>query len=108
MPVLIGEWGAFYSQPDTLNAAQIVVKQLERCLFSDTYWSYTGKNEIEGTPYFRMLARPYPSNISGELVSYGSDLESLTLVCSWGESPDISAPTRIYLPVMTGADYVGS
>ncbi len=90
--------GAFYGHPNTLNAAQIVVKQFEKYLFSDTYWSYTGKNEIEGTPYFKMLAKPYPSNISGELVNYDSDLESLTFACSWKENPEISAPTRIYLP----------
>jgi endoglycosylceramidase len=98
MPALIGEWGALAGQPGTLPAAQMSVRQIEKHLFSDTYWSYGSSREIDKAPYFPVLARPYPAAIAGTLIQYESILESGTLTCVWNEDPTIKANSRIYLP----------
>ena len=97
MPALVGEWGAFYGQPNTLAAAQMVVAQIEKHLFSDTYWSYSGSREMEDAPYFPVIARLYPTAIAGTLLHYQSDFESKTLRCAWKEDPTVAMPSRIYL-----------
>ncbi len=98
MPALVGEWGAFYGQPGTLPAAQIVLRQLEKHLFSDTYWSYGDSKEMNGAPYFSVIARPYPEAVSGTLLHCQSDLESGTFTCRWKEDAPVTLPSRIYLP----------
>jgi len=98
MPILVGEWGAFYGQPNTLPAAQMVVNQFEKHLFSDTYWSYSSSKEMEDAPYFPVLARPYPAVVAGTLLHYQSDFENRTLNCVWKEDPAVAMPNRIYLP----------
>jgi endoglycosylceramidase len=108
MPVIVGEWGAFYGQPNTLYAAQMVVSQIEKHLFSDTYWSYSGSKEVDGAPYFPVIARPYPAAVAGILLHYESDLAPLpsrqagldnkSFSCIWLEEPAITAPSLIYLP----------
>lgn len=98
MPVLVGEWGAFYGQPGTLSAAQMVVRQLEKHLFSDTYWSYGDSKEMNDAPYFSVIARPYPVAISGMLLHCQSDLENGTFTCAWKEDASVTSPSRVYLP----------
>ena len=98
MPALVGEWGAFYGQPGTLPAARMVVRQLEKRLFSDTYWSYSDSKEMDDAPYFPVIARPYPVAISGTLLHCQSDLEDGTFTCVWKEDRSVTSPSRIYLP----------
>jgi endoglycosylceramidase len=98
MPTLVGEWGAYYGQPNTLPAAQAVVRQIEKNLFSDTYWSYSSAGEIDNAQYFPILSKPYPATISGNLLQYESNLSNKSFACTWVENPEISAPSRIYLP----------
>ena len=40
MPLLIGEWGAYYEDPSAVEAARFVVRQLDALQCSDTYWAY--------------------------------------------------------------------
>lgn len=98
IPTLIGEWGAFYGHPGTLPAAKMVVRQLEKHLFSDTYWSYGSNKEINEAVYFPVLSRPYPSAISGNLIEYQTDLEKHEFHCIWEENPSLNVPSRIYIP----------
>lgn len=98
VPALVGEWGAFSGRPGTLPVAQIVVRRIEKHLFSDTYWSYGSSREMNNAPYFHVLARPYPASVSGTLIRCQSELESRAFDSVWRENPDITAPTRIYLP----------
>ncbi len=40
MPLLIGEWGAYYEDPSAVEAARFVVRQLDALQCGDTYWAY--------------------------------------------------------------------
>jgi endoglycosylceramidase len=98
MPTLVGEWGAFGGHPNTLSAAQMVVNQIEKHLFSDTYWAYSSSREMDQAPYFPVLSRPYPVAIAGILLHYESNLDSHNFNCVWREEPSITDPSLIYLP----------
>lgn len=49
LPMLVGEWGAYYGSASATPAARFVVAQFEKLLCSDTYWSYT-KDLAKGKP----------------------------------------------------------
>ncbi|MGO8815375.1 MAG: glycoside hydrolase family 5 protein [Terriglobia bacterium] len=40
MPMLVGEWGAFYENPSAAGAAQFIAKQFDLLGCGDTYWDY--------------------------------------------------------------------
>ncbi|MBN2310269.1 MAG: cellulase family glycosylhydrolase [Candidatus Hydrogenedentes bacterium] len=97
MPTLVGEWGAYCGLPGTLPAARDVVRQFEKHLFSDTFWSYSNQNGVDKAEYLPVLARPYPAAVAGVLLRYESDLDTGAFTCAWQEDPAVTAPTRIYL-----------
>ncbi len=97
MPVLVGEWGAFYGNQHqaVVNQADFIINEYERRLFSHTYWSYF--NELEKMPYFSILKRPYPMAVSGKLGSYDFDPKKRVLEVEWLEKTGVTTPTRIYI-----------
>ena len=96
MPTLVGEWGAYGgANADILPAAWAVVRQFEKHLASETYWEY-GHYAVDAA-YKDVLARPLPLEVAGTLVSYKRD-ETGVFTCVWHEDPDVTAPTRVFLP----------
>jgi len=98
MPVLLGEWGAFHSKSSKMvETAAHAVGLIEELHFSNTYWAYY--KDIDQYPYFNLsIIRPYPSEISGSLISYNYDRMTGVFECSWQEDPEISGPTRLFIP----------
>jgi hypothetical protein len=95
MPVMLGEWGAYYGgAPNMLHTADFAMRQIDDLLFSDTYWAYT--SGIEMSSYFPALRKMYPMAVSGQLLSYVHDHDKFE--CSWLEKGDLHAPTVIYIP----------
>ena len=74
-----------------------ITKLFERFGFSNTYWAYY--NGIEKNLYFNSaIIRPYPQYTGGVLNNYGFNHETGLFTCSWEESPEVNAPTVIYIP----------
>jgi len=98
VPVLVGEWGAFYGNSQSMVAStSFIIKLFEQFGFSNTYWAYY--KGIENNLYFNSaLIRTYPQFIAGVLSNYGLNHETGLFSCSWEESPDVNAPTVIYIP----------
>ncbi len=97
MPMLIGEWGAYYGHgPEILRVAWGTVNVFERLGCGDTYWDY--RRDLHELAYFPALQRAVPARLSGVLVSYSNDPETGAFTCTWRENPDITAPTEIYVP----------
>lgn len=98
MPVLIGEWGAYYGGVgnEILPIAWFTARQFEKHLFSDTYWSF--EPYVINAPYLPVLSRAIPACIAGTLLSYENNPETNAFSCAWQEDPGITAPSRIYLP----------
>lgn len=55
MPFLIGEWGAYYENPNAVEAAKFVVEQLDKLQCGDTYWDYQRK--LKDSPLVPALKR---------------------------------------------------
>jgi endoglycosylceramidase len=96
MPMLVGEWGAYYGNPQALGAAQVVCRQFERLLCSDTYWAL--ERDLGDQPVFQAICRPYPMCVSGEILSYSADPGERTFTCEWREDAGATAETRIFVP----------
>ncbi len=96
MPMLVGEWGAYGFAASALPAARVVVREFEKLLCGDTYWTF--EKGIEKTNHFRAIQRPYPQAVCGVLQSYHFDTEKNIFSCEWLESPQNQTETIIYLP----------
>ncbi len=96
-PVLVGEWGAFPGRSEAiLSSARFITGLFDKYCFGNTYWGYgaTGKDF-----YIKnVLVRPYPAYVGGSLEGYGFDNKTSLFSCSWNESPQIKAPTMIFIP----------
>lgn len=97
-PVLVGEWGAFSGNSESMSSnACFITKLFEQFSFSNTYWAYYPG--IEKDLYFNSaLVRPYPPYTGGKLNNYGFNRETGLFKSSWEESPEVKAPTVIYIP----------
>jgi len=56
MPMLVGEWGAFYGNPAAAGAARFTVGQFDLLGCGDLYWAY--RRELAKSPLLRSLERP--------------------------------------------------
>jgi endoglycosylceramidase len=55
MPMLVGEWGAYYGNPAAAGAARFTLRQFDRLGCGDLYWAY--RRELAGSPLLRSLER---------------------------------------------------
>jgi endoglycosylceramidase len=101
MPVVIGEWGAFYGLGENyVPSARFILGLIERYRFGNAYWAFRGT--IADAPCFRKaLLRAYPQSVSGKLNSYGLNYKTGEFTCSWKENKNITAPTVIFVPDRT-------
>jgi endoglycosylceramidase len=93
VPLVLGEWGAYFDQPETKAISEFHVKQIEANEWSQTYWSY-----YEGyftSPTARVLERPYPQAINGKLHAYHYDPETQQFDLTYKAFPGTS---RIFVP----------
>jgi endoglycosylceramidase len=59
LPMLVGEWGAYYLDAKAAEAARFVVKQFDALGCGDTYWDYgRGLAQSPLLPALRRPARP--------------------------------------------------
>jgi endoglycosylceramidase len=98
MPVMLGEWGAYHSKSQKMSeTARHAIGLIEKLNFSNTYWAYY--KDIGQYPYFNQaIIRPYPVEISGNLIAYSHNPDEGEFVCEWKENPDILSPTRLFIP----------
>ena len=96
VPVLVGEWGAFYESADVLDHAQYLTALFDRYQWSDTYWSWTPG--WQNLPAARALLRPYPQSTAGSIEFYTYDRSGGHFQMRWLGNSDCIAETDIYLP----------
>lgn len=96
MPLLVGEWGAFYGSGDTGHVSLHIQRQLEKLLCSDAYWDYTP--DMDRSPSFLGVRRGYPMAVAGKLKQYRYEHALGSFSMRWEEAGESEAPTIIYLP----------
>ena len=101
VPVLVGEWGAFYGMGASyIPPARFILSMFERYHFGNTYWAYRGT--MGSTPCFNeALLRPYPQFTAGALKEYLINYETGLFSCTWTENGKVKAPTVIFIPDLT-------
>ncbi|MDL1890964.1 glycoside hydrolase family 5 protein [Nitrospirales bacterium NOB] len=57
MPMLVGEWGAYYENQDCVEAARHVVQQFDAIGCGDTYWAYSRR--LGSQPLRKALERSH-------------------------------------------------
>lgn len=57
MPMLVGEWGAYYENQDCVEAARYVVQQFDAIGCGDTYWAYSRR--LGSQPLRKALERSH-------------------------------------------------
>ena len=104
LPVLVGEWGAFYGMGENyIPPARFILSLFEHFKFGNTYWAYRGT--MSSAPCFSgALLRPYPQFTAGSLTGYSTDYETGNFSCTWNENGGVTEPTVIYVPDLTKLD----
>lgn len=96
MPMLIGEWGAFYDTDQTSHVSLQIKQIMEGLLCSDTYWSYT--REMSENLSFLGINRGYPMAVAGRLLQYRYEHSLNSFHMKWDETNDSDSPSIVYLP----------
>ena len=107
-PVVFGEWGAHGRYEEGLLHIEYILNYFDANKWSHTY--YCWQDDIINYPVMKVLSRPYPQAIAGEINSYGYDFRSKVFTLSWSETIVIEAPSVIYIPtepkeIMIEGDY---
>lgn len=92
LPVLVGEWGAFYGNPSDEPAARQTARIFEQYGWSDAYWAWVPS--MRGQDCMEGLRRGYPQRVGGSLREYRWTRED----GFWMRYQSDGTPCRIYLP----------
>lgn len=97
MPMLVGEWGAYYGGgAAAIPAARFVCRQFERLLCSDTYWAL--EKNFAKQPVLQALSRPYPMCVAGTISGYEANADARKFVCTWTEDAGAKGASRFFVP----------
>lgn len=96
VPILVGEWGAFYMGKKYLRPAEHLIGIFEQAQAGQTYWAYW--NHIDAQDYFLTLSRYYPMQVNGQLFHYRNYFKENRFECEWQEESGSEIPTRIFIP----------
>lgn len=96
MPLFIGEWGAYYGNAKTRNAARLSMAHIIDKTSGAFYWDY--HRNIEAAVYFECLARPAPLALAGNHIRSNFDPDTGVFRCSWNANPDIAAASIFAAP----------
>lgn len=85
MPLLVGEWGAYYNSRGTRRAARIMSRLLEKHTCGGFYWEY--HRDLDQAVYFEGLSRPAPLHLAGKGARFGNAPDSGIFTCRWESAP---------------------
>lgn len=93
VPVIMGEWGgSCYEGHVWLEHIEYVYNVFEGYQWSNLYWHYMFEDE----EFVKVMNRPYPVAISGDIISYSSNSKARTFELEYTKT--IDAPSLIYVP----------
>lgn len=95
MPMLVGEWGAYYGDENCVSSARFVNQQFEKYLCGDTYWEYVP--DFKKKIYAKYTQRSYPMAVPGEILHYKHNFEDNSFECAWKEDAGNQYPAKFYL-----------
>lgn len=96
LPVVVGEWGAFTKGRGGLPHIATLLKRFDDNKWSHTFWC--GSKKLMRSPVMKLLTRPYPQAVCGEIKRYGYDPKSKVFTLLYQQDRLYSQPTVVYLP----------
>ncbi|KRL13725.1 hypothetical protein FD09_GL001752 [Schleiferilactobacillus perolens DSM 12744] len=99
VPLVLGEWGAYFDQPETKDISEFHILHVEQNQWSQTYWSYY--DGYFTSPTAAVLDRPYPQAINGKLLGYHYDPATKVFDLSYDALPGTS---RVFIPHIKSLD----
>lgn len=96
VPVLVGEWGSESNGVSWLPHIEFLLELFDNNKWSNTYWAFTKQSFKR--PICKVLTRPYPKAVTGEIISYHFDREQNIFTLEFNQEKEFSVPNEIYLP----------
>ncbi len=96
LPMLVGEWGAFYGNAGARPIAEFICRKFENLLCGDIYWAL--EKDLRDQTVFQAICRPYPMCIAGEIREYGAESNELNFHCVWQETKGAKGESSFFLP----------
>ena len=96
VPVIVGEWGGMVDGSEEYPHLEHLLEKFDANKWSQTYWAYYPG--LMDTKIMKIIARPYPQAVSGEIKSYGFDRKNKIFTLKYTHSGLNKGKTEIYLP----------
>ena len=96
MPLLIGEWGAFYGDARCVGAAEMMARFLAENTVGEFYWDY--HRDIEQGAFFPSLSRPSPLRVGGFPVGIRMAESPGGMQVEWTEETAPAPASEFHLP----------
>ncbi|MDY3088106.1 MAG: cellulase family glycosylhydrolase [Oscillospiraceae bacterium] len=97
VPVIVGEWGGFTEGDEWFPHIEFLLDLFDSYKWSNTYWCYFG-GFTDTEVYKKVLTRPHPVAVTGEIESYGYDRENKEFHLSFVQLEETKAKTEIFVP----------
>jgi endoglycosylceramidase len=94
IPVLVGEWGGGGEGEGFFPHIKYLMNLFDSYRWSNAYFTYTPG--LFEQPIMRILSRPYPMAVNGEIKQFHCDDDAKRFTLAF--APSGNAPTVIYLP----------
>lgn len=94
-PVIVGEWGGHNGSENGLSHIAHLLEFFDEHKWSNLYWAFS--DDIFHQPVMKLLSRPHPLRVPGEILRYGFDAKESVFTLQY-ENKGESGPVELYLP----------
>ena len=95
VPCLVGEWGSCAEGDGWYPHIRFLQDKFDSYKWSNTYWCYF--DEILKQDFMKVLTRPRPKAVTGDIVSYKYDHEDGEFKLKYKQDKKYKVPTVIYV-----------
>lgn len=96
VPVLVGEWGSMSRGLKWLPHIEFLLDLFDNNKWSNTYWAFC--KALFKHPICKVLSRPYPKAVTGDIISYHFDRENNVFTLEFNQDKKFAVPSVVYLP----------
>lgn len=94
VPCLVGEWGSCAEGDGWYPHIRFLQDKFDSYKWSNTYWCYF--DDILKQDFMKVLTRPRPKAVTGEITSYKYDYEGKSFNLKYIQNKEFDVPTIVY------------
>lgn len=95
VPCIVGEWGSCAEGDGWYPHIRFLHKKFDSYKWSNTYWCYY--DGILGEDFMKVLTRPRPKAVTGEIISYEYDHDDGKFELIYNQTEKFKVPTVVYI-----------